>query len=227
MPTLPITVKVNTKKATLRINEALVRGNSYEITWEGADGYSSPRLILKACSNDPLVYASSEGDDAMHLDSDVLFKAFGYDAIDYTMLPTIAYAVADGVVLAMATVHVRYSPIAFTPTGQPALYKGDKGDKGDMGQQGVPGLSAYQVALENGYVGTEAQWLASLSPTMDAHPTDQSANAATSGGIHAMLMWYAGRVPVQGTSMWQRVAYVDIGGQLYLQRIGPAETPPF
>jgi len=28
--------------------------------------------------------------------------------------------------------------------------------------QGIPGISAYEVALENGYVGTEAQWLASL-----------------------------------------------------------------
>jgi hypothetical protein len=27
---------------------------------------------------------------------------------------------------------------------------------------GPPGLSAYQVALANGFVGTEAQWLASL-----------------------------------------------------------------
>jgi hypothetical protein len=34
-----------------------------------------------------------------------------------------------------------------------------KGDKGD------PGLSAYQVAVANGFVGTEAQWLASLEGT--------------------------------------------------------------
>ena len=46
--------------------------------------------------------------------------------------------------------------------------KGDKGDKGDpgddgaTGQNGSDGLSAYQVALVNGFVGSEAQWLASL-----------------------------------------------------------------
>lgn len=30
------------------------------------------------------------------------------------------------------------------------------------GARGEDGLSAYQVALANGFVGTEAQWLASL-----------------------------------------------------------------
>lgn len=28
--------------------------------------------------------------------------------------------------------------------------------------QGEPGISAYEVAVENGFVGTETQWLASL-----------------------------------------------------------------
>lgn len=55
--------------------------------------------------------------------------------------------------------------------------KGDKGDTGDTGPAGSPGspgsngsdgndgtdgISAYQVAVNNGFAGTEAQWLASL-----------------------------------------------------------------
>lgn len=36
---------------------------------------------------------------------------------------------------------------------------GDKGDKGDTGSQGN---SAYQVAVSNGYVGSEADWILSL-----------------------------------------------------------------
>lgn len=49
--------------------------------------------------------------------------------------------------------------------------KGDKGDPGDDGVAGAPGapgedgadgLSAYQVAVANGFVGNEAAWLASL-----------------------------------------------------------------
>lgn len=40
--------------------------------------------------------------------------------------------------------------------------KGDTGDIGPQGEIGPDGLSAYQIALDNGFVGTEAQWLASL-----------------------------------------------------------------
>lgn len=36
---------------------------------------------------------------------------------------------------------------------------GDKGDKGDTGEQGIRGKSAYEVACDNGYVGTEQDFL--------------------------------------------------------------------
>ena len=47
------------------------------------------------------------------------------------------------------------------PQGLP----GPKGDTGDTGQQGLTGPSgddAYEVAVSEGFVGTRAQWLASL-----------------------------------------------------------------
>lgn len=40
--------------------------------------------------------------------------------------------------------------------------RGDKGDPGDPGTPGTDGESAYEIAVDNGFVGTEAQWLASL-----------------------------------------------------------------
>ena len=43
--------------------------------------------------------------------------------------------------------------------------KGDKGDKGDTGMTGATGangLSAYEIAVKNGFAGTETEWLASL-----------------------------------------------------------------
>ena len=64
----------------------------------------------------------------------------------------------------------------FTPE-QLASLKGDKGDKGDNGKDGADGYtpvkdidyfdgangkSAYQIAVDNGFIGTEAEWLASL-----------------------------------------------------------------
>ena len=39
---------------------------------------------------------------------------------------------------------------------------GAQGEKGETGAQGADGLSAYQVAVANGFVGTEEQWLESL-----------------------------------------------------------------
>ena len=40
--------------------------------------------------------------------------------------------------------------------------KGEKGDTGERGQDGENGKSAYEIAVVNGYVGNEEQWLASL-----------------------------------------------------------------
>lgn len=39
---------------------------------------------------------------------------------------------------------------------------GDKGDKGDKGDAGADGKSAYQIAVDNGFKGDEAEWLESL-----------------------------------------------------------------
>lgn len=41
--------------------------------------------------------------------------------------------------------------------------KGDKGDKGDTGANGVDGKSAYQYAVDGGYTGTEAEFMAKLA----------------------------------------------------------------
>lgn len=51
---------------------------------------------------------------------------------------------------------------------QDPQYRGEQGEKGEPGQQGEPGetgadgLTAYQAAQNNGFTGTEAEWLASL-----------------------------------------------------------------
>lgn len=48
------------------------------------------------------------------------------------------------------------------------VIQGLKGDKGDQGVQGADGLSAYEVAVQNGFNGTVSDWLASFgnSPTI-------------------------------------------------------------
>lgn len=57
---------------------------------------------------------------------------------------------------------------------------GPKGDTGNPGEPGQDGKSAYDVAVENGFVGTESEWLESLK---GADGND-------------------GRTPVKGTDYW-------------------------
>lgn len=49
---------------------------------------------------------------------------------------------------------------------------GVKGDKGDKGEQGERGLSAYEIAVNNGFKGTETEWLESLKTDAAAHATE-------------------------------------------------------
>ena len=49
-----------------------------------------------------------------------------------------------------------------TGTTTAELHNGEKGDKGDTGSRGADGKSAYEVALQKGFAGTEADWLTSL-----------------------------------------------------------------
>ncbi len=49
----------------------------------------------------------------------------------------------------------------FTPE-QLASLKGERGPVGPQGPQGEGGKSAYEIAVDNGFEGTETEWLASL-----------------------------------------------------------------
>lgn len=62
----------------------------------------------------------------------------------------------------------------YIDTGSPTRGpKGDQGEQGDPGENGSDGLSAYEVAVKNGYHGTEEDWLESLrkGPTGPQGPT--------------------------------------------------------
>lgn len=64
---------------------------------------------------------------------------------------------------------------------------------------GAPGKSAYEIAVENGFTGTEQEWLASLKG-------DKGAKGDTGA---------AGKTPVRGTDYWTEAdkaemkAYID------------------
>ncbi len=102
--------------------------------------------------------------------------------------------------------------------------KGEKGDKGDPGTPGSDGLdgtdgdngaSAYDIAVDNGFVGTEAEWLESLKgePGKDGEPGEPGMDGAPGAD---------GYTPVKGTDYWtaediaEIQTYIDnqIGGAL-------------
>lgn len=71
---------------------------------------------------------------------------------------------------------------------------------GPAGPQGDPGKSAYQVALDNGFEGTEQEWLTSLKGAKG----DPGQNGAT-GPKGA-----DGKTPVRGTDYWTEADIAEI-----------------
>ena len=73
--------------------------------------------------------------------------------------------------------------------------KGDKGDPGEPGPKGDPGRdgkSAYDISVENGFVGTESEWLESLKGADGANGTDGKDGLKGADGY----------TPVKGTDYW-------------------------
>lgn len=94
--------------------------------------------------------------------------------------------------------------------------------KGAGGLKGEPGASAYEIAVANGFEGTEQQWLESLKAEfeVDTTPTEGSANLVTSGGVYSFVPNAAkklantvkiGKVNFDGST---GIALSDIKGQI-------------
>lgn len=65
---------------------------------------------------------------------------------------------------------------------------GPKGDKGDTGSPGPPGKSAYQVAAEGGYLGTEAQFNEALAGVAGTTAKADAALPKTGGTMTGNLV---------------------------------------
>ena len=87
---------------------------------------------------------------------------------------TIGDSGIEGAVAKEISVNIVDDAVKKIMNEQPELFKGEKGDKGDTGPQGIQGPqgpqgekgevgeSAYELAIENGFKGSETEWLASL-----------------------------------------------------------------
>lgn len=84
--------------------------------------------------------------------------------------------------------------------GADSTVAGPKGDKGDIGNTGPAGSSAYQVAVTNGFAGTEAQWLLSLK----GEKGDKGDTGAAGASLSSATASLAADVQVTGNN-----AFVD------------------
>lgn len=122
----------------------------------------------------------------------------------------------------------------FTPE-QLASLKGDKGDKGDNGIDGkdgadghtpvkgvdyfdgVNGKSAYQIAVDNGFIGTEAEWLASLrgADGKNGMQPDWNQNDDTQSDYVKNRPFYAGDI-VETVLVEESTVSFEDGGGIYV-----------
>lgn len=91
---------------------------------------------------------------------------------------------------------------------------GPAGDTGATGPAGADGASAYEVAVADGFAGTEAEWLASLVGPQG--PAGPAGSAAPTGEVTIV----AGDVALAATTPWAVVA--SGGGTIPLQAAIPA-----
>lgn len=70
------------------------------------------------------------------------------------------------------------APIVITPGGSGS---GTPGPKGDPGPAGADGRSAYEIAVDAGFIGTESEWLASLKG-LKGDKGDPGSGDGTGGG---------------------------------------------
>lgn len=98
---------------------------------------------------------------------------------------------------------------------------GTDGDKGDKGDPGDGGLSAYQIALANGFVGDEAAWLASLvGPEGETGATGATGPAGADGtdgvdgadGVGVPTGGTTGQVLAKASATDYDAAWVDQSG---------------
>jgi hypothetical protein len=138
---LPITVTVNTNKATLTVSRIMALGNGYQVTLAGASGLD---LVLSDCQGNGLAQSAN---GVLSLTTQALADEFsGHSGFECSKTFHLS-ALDGGSIVATGQVFVRWSPLVFAVDGTtvpsigPAGGTGPKGDKGDTGDKGDPGIN--------------------------------------------------------------------------------------
>ena len=89
----------------------------------------------------------------------------GLDLVAYKASKNIAASALSGVesmTVDGQTLNITTKDGTVLPMVFPTPKDGEKGDKGDKGDPGAAGKSPYDIAVDNGFTGTEAEWLENL-----------------------------------------------------------------
>ncbi len=169
-----VVIEVDAASATLEISEGrLFLGTVAEIDLEGwtPDAGCRPVIALfESCRHEPVAVSSfADGKLTLDLTGKTVRKAFRCAPASHRLFRAYLNQQrpdAEGAawnylpdIEAAGALWIEWSPETFEVTDDGAAMAALQGPKGS---DGADGKSAYQLALENGYSGSEADWLASL-----------------------------------------------------------------
>ena len=148
-------------------------------------------------ANDPVLRVGERGNDVTRLVS-----KFGDGSTPWSRLPQFTFQSAYDCYLRLET--LQGVPVANLKSeadwlnsmkspsidwdsltaAQKAELKGPPGEQGVAGEPGADGKSAFQLAQDGGFTGTQAEWLASLKgePAVNADVIDGNLPVQSSGG---------------------------------------------
>lgn len=150
-------------------------GNTYNISWQiNADGVQLSDLDLMLRRNEPV---KSVDNIPFTIDGDVL--KFVHQGIDqklcgkYTYTLFVNYGKENQAAVDSCAGYVLVPSSCLVSGGDSDIQVVEEIHLSSQTMLiGVEGKSAYQVAVENGFVGTEQEWLASLKPTVTIRVDD-------------------------------------------------------
>ena len=164
-----VKITVDDRTKTLRFKEALTSGSKYRVVVDGGAEVcgAAGNLVLMARGELVAFAELTDGEGELSTNTREMEEAvrrmpvgalFDFDAILHKKDD------AEGENVAIGICRVVAAGGAWTDdtTGALTLYKGEKGAAGADGNDGKDGKSAYEVAVANGYDGSEAEWLETL-----------------------------------------------------------------
>ena len=152
-----VTVKVNDRTKTLRFCEALTTGSRYTVQVEGGSAVCGAESVMTVLTPEGAQLAAAEladGTGTLELDTaEMAEETERYPVGGQFALVAVLRSVTRGENVGVGPVAM----VAARPgTAAPGTLVDYKGPPGDAGK------SAFELAVEQGYTGTVAEWLASL-----------------------------------------------------------------